>query len=238
MPNSDTIDEAVRTGIQRVGAQKLDVRSRRIPSKVKRYQRLIMRLFGDRIEAGKPLLWIDVGCGYGEVLEAAKAVLPPGSRVIGVEPMKHKADSARARGLEVVDGYLQPGAFQADIISNIDVFSHIPDYHDFLRTVVSNLAQSGSFMIETGNAADLETVKDAPNELGLPDHLVFAGRDQINYYLTAAGLKPVTSVEERFDTPVQMAKNAVKLMLGRPTRVTMPYSSAYRQIVLRAGRNG
>jgi 2-polyprenyl-3-methyl-5-hydroxy-6-metoxy-1,4-benzoquinol methylase len=178
--------------------------------------------------------WIDVGAGYGEFVEAALAALPVGSEVIGVEPMEHKAAAAQRRGLTVRNCYLEDGKFQADVISNIDVFSHIPDYGGFLKTIATNLKPGGQVMIETGNLADLDHRGQAPNELGLPDHLVFAGRRQMELYLVAAGFRVVSVRNERFDTVSQMVKNAIKLTLGRPSRVGLPYTSLYRQSIFRA----
>lgn len=233
-PSLERIDAAVRTGVQSISGRPVDVRARRIPAKVARYRRLVAHLFDDLIAAGRPVRWVDVGSGYGEVLEALRQALPRGSEIIGVEPMAHKAAAARALGLDVVEGYLEPGQFDADVISNIDVFSHIPDYHGFLATVVSNLRPGGELMIETGNLAELEHRSEFPYELGLPDHLVFAGRPQMERYFDRAGVAIVREHHERFDTVTQMVKNTVKIALGRPSKVRIPYTSKYRQSIFRA----
>lgn len=233
-PGGDYIDKAVRTGIHSQGAGPTNVRSRRVPQKVGAYGKRMKHVIGDILDDGKPVRWVDVGSGYGEFIEALRAILPPGSEVSGVEPMQHKAEAARARGLAVHNGYLAPEQFKADVISNMDVFSHIPDYRSFLQVVATNLAPGGQMIIETGNAADLEHCDEAPNELGLPDHLVFAGREQMRRYLDSAGFELRSIYEERFDTATQMAKNAMKKFLRCPTRVRIPYTSAYRQIILRA----
>jgi ribosomal protein S27E len=233
-PHDGYIAQAVREGVHTIVDQAVSVRSRRIAKKVRFYKRKIALLFADLVAARQPVRWVDVGSGYGEFMEAALQVLPPESEVIGVEPMIHKANAARSRGLTVHSGYLHPGEFQADVISNIDVFSHIPDYASFLATMVTNLRPGGEVMIETGNLADLRQRSQFPYELGLPDHLVFAGRKQLDSYLRGAGLHTVAIREERFDTPVQMAKNLVKVLLGRESRVALPYTSDYRQLLVRA----
>ncbi|MBX9898356.1 MAG: class I SAM-dependent methyltransferase [Qipengyuania sp.] len=233
-PVGSYIAGAVETGQQTFEEHPINVRSRRIPAKITRYRRLIRHLFADRIAEQEPLRWVDVGCGYGEMLEAARSVLPAGSEVIGVEPMTHKAQCAEARGLEVINRFLEEGQFEADVVSNMDVFSHIPDYRQFLATVATNLKPGGVLLIETGNTADLENRADLPNELGLPDHLTFAGEPQLRRYLETIGYAPAMVVRERSDTITQMAKNAAKLLLGRESRVSLPYTSRYRQLIIRA----
>ena len=234
MPDPTVVDSAVKTGLQRLGAATVNVRSRRIPSKVNHYKRRLQPMLQDVIIQNSPVTWVDVGCGYGEFMEALKSLLPAGSRIIGIEPMTHKAEAARARGLDVVNDYLGANQFEADFISNIDVFSHIPDYRGFLSVVASNLRPDGQVIIETGNTADIGPRDQAPNELGLPDHLVFSGRSTMKRYFESAGFQIMHVTEERFDTLLQMTKNLAKLILGRPSYVRLPYTSAYRQVIYRA----
>lgn len=233
-PQAEYIDSSVRTGIHTFADEPISVRNNWIAKKVPHYKARVSRLLTDIVDAEKPIQWIDVGCGHGEFLAALSQVLPAGSEITGVEPMTYKAESARARGLSVVNGYLEDRQFQADVISNIDVFSHIPDYRAFLQTVASNLKLGGYFFMETGNAADLETRAEFPNELGLPDHLVFAGRKSLDIYLRSAGFEIVAVHEDRYDTFQQMFKNLVKLLLGRTTQVGIPYTSKYRQLIILA----
>jgi SAM-dependent methyltransferase len=236
MPQSQTVDEAVRTGTQVISGKAIDVRARRVSRKIAYYRKRLTSAIADVIAADKPVHWVDVGAGYGEFIEALAAVLPAGSRIEGVEPMTHKAEDARARGLAIQNSYLQPAQFEADFISNIDVFSHIPDYAGFLNTVVSNLRPGGQFFMETGNTAEVEHRSEVPAELGLPDHLVFAGRPQLALYFDKAGLDILSVREDRFDTATQMAKNLIKLLIGRDSNVGIPYRSGYRQLMVRAKR--
>ena len=177
MPPSEKVIEAVQTGHHKdIG---LNVRSRRISKKIGIYKRVFGRLFADVFHSGKPITWVDVGCGYGEVIESVTPLLSPGSRVLGYEPMPAKAEKAQALGLDVIQGYLRLGSIRADIVSAVDIFSHIPDFHSFLVVVADNLSKHGLLYLETGNLADLKRRDDFPGELGVPDHLVFAGEKQL-----------------------------------------------------------
>jgi len=233
-PSLAAIDSAVHTGVHGVEARRLDVRARRIGAKVKDYRRAFRSLFDDVWRRGYPISWLDVGAGYGEVLEAVRALAPAGSRVEGLEPMKPKAEVARERGFTITEGYLRPEHPKVDIISVVDVFSHIPSFRSFLADVRSVLVPGGEIFVETGNLADLDRRDEFPGELGLPDHLVFAGETHLLGYLTQAGFEVRRIERRRIDGLVNLAKNIVKHRIRRPTVVRLPYTSRYRQLQVRA----
>jgi SAM-dependent methyltransferase len=233
-PAAALIDAAVRTGAHGPEAQGLVVTARRLGGKVRRYRRVFGEMFDDVWRTGRPVSWLDVGAGYGEVLEAVCALAPAGSRVCGLEPMHPKAASARARGLTIIEDYLRPGQHKAQVISVVDVFSHIPDFGTFLLDVCATLEPGGELFLETGNLADLQQREEFPYELGLPDHLVFAGERHLTGYLERAGFEIVRIRRWRIDGLVNLAKNVVKKLIGRPAAFGIPYTSRYRQIQLRA----
>ena len=233
-PTLSAIDAAVRSGVHNLGAGELNVIARRSARKVARYRKLLANLFDDVWRAGRAISWLDVGAGYGEVVEAVAALAPMGSRVEGLEPMVLKAANARARGLAVTEDYLRPGRERVDFVSLVDVFSHIPDFRQFLVDVRGVLRQGGEVFVETGNLADLESRDEMPGELGLPDHLVFAGESQLHAYLERAGFAVVRVERIRIDGATNLAKNLVKKVLGRPVALAMPYASSYRQLLVRA----
>lgn len=233
-PSLAAIHSAVRSGAHGKEAKGLDVRARRIGAKVKYYHRLFGGLFNDVWSRGRPISWLDVGAGYGEVLEAVTALAPPGSCVEGLEPMKPKAEEARKRGLTIIEDYLRPEHTKVDVVSVVDVFSHIPSFSAFLVDVRSVLNPGGELFVETGNLADLESRAEFPGELGLPDHLVFTGEKQLRGYLDQAGFDVVRIDRKRIDGVVNLAKNVVKRLLGRPAAFGFPYTSNYRQLLVRA----
>jgi SAM-dependent methyltransferase len=233
-PSRAKIDCAVRTGVHGVEARRLNVRARRVRAKVRYYRRTFGTLFDDVWNRGRPLSWLDVGAGYGEVLEAVTALAPAGSQVEGVEPMKPKADVAREIGFTITEDYLRPEHPKVDIISVVDVFSHIPSFSRFLADVCTVLKPGGELFVETGNLADLDQRGEFPGELGLPDHLVFAGEKQLLGYLRQAGFDVVRIERRRIDGVVNLAKNVVKALIGRPAVVRLPYTSEYRQLLVRA----
>lgn len=227
-PVEDDIDAAVTMGVHSDG---LNVIGRRIGSKVRHYRRVLKPMFPELDR--RPFKWLDVGAGFGEVVEAVKLAWPD-AEAFGMEPMKAKAEDARSRGLDIRNEYLGPNEHQVDVISINDVFSHIPDFRGFLQTIRSNLKPGGSLLVVTGNLADLERREEFPGILGLPDHLVFAGEAQIGRFLSEAGFTVRRIERERFDTIVQSLKIVAKKALGRPVHIALPYTSRYRSMVIRA----
>jgi SAM-dependent methyltransferase len=233
-PASDAIDRAVRTGLHGGAAEGLEVVARRVPAKVRYYVARLGDLFADRWSAGEPVSWLDVGAGYGELLEAVSRLAPPGSRLQGLEPMQPKAAAAVARGLDVTADYLRPSHPKVQVVSFVDVFSHLPDFRAFLADVRAVLLPDGEIFMETGNLADVGERNEFPDELGVPDHLVFSGEGQLERYLSEAGFELVQVRRQRIDGALSMAKCLAKRLLGRPVQVRLPYTSSYRQLLVRA----
>jgi hypothetical protein len=100
------------------------------------------------------------------------------------------------------------------------------------------LAPKGEFYLETGTIADLKTFKDAPTELDLPDHLVFAGESHVKGYLNAAGFSIVQMNHIRRDTVVNLLKQSVHKLRGRQVSLVIPYTSQYRTLRIRARLDG
>lgn len=237
-PPLAAIGMAVRTGVHSAEAHHLNVRARRVGRKVRYYRRILGSMFADFWERGRPVSWLDVGAGYGEVLEAVTALAPEGSRIEGLEPMNPKADQARARGLTIVEDYLRPDHPRVDVISLVDVFSHLPNFSGFLADARCVLSAAGELFVETGNLADLGRRDEFAGELGLPDHLVFAGEKHLRGYLGEAGFEVLQVERRRIDGIVNLTRNVVKKLIGRPAAMGIPYTSRYRSLLVRARLRG
>jgi SAM-dependent methyltransferase len=233
-PVGTYIDEAVRTGAHREESLQLNVRARRVPGKIRTYRQLIGSLFADVMGAGRPIRWLDVGAGYGEVVEAVQALAPAGSRIEGLEPMAPKAQAARALGLCVHEAYLRNVSDRYDFVSAINVFSHVPDFREFLQEIKGVLNPGGEVLIETGNAADIGARSNFPDQLMLPDHLVFAGEAHMQRFLAESGFDIVQTQRLRIDGLVHFVKTVVKRLLGRPVVLALPYTSPTRTLLFRA----
>ena len=230
-PTAEVSRSAIQNGYYT--AENLSVVSRPQRYKVQRYRRVFSRLFPE-IREGGAISWLDVGAGYGEIMQAVSKIAPEGSNIRGLEPMQPKAAYAKAQGLDVTQEYLASHHGPVDVVSLVDVFSHVQDFSSMLRDIANVLKPGGSLFMETGNLADLSLREEFPGELGLPDHLVFAGEQHLKGFLERAGFQ-ITHLESvRIDGLVYFMKGLVKRALGRPFVLSAPYTSKYRQLLIKA----
>ena len=234
-PRSEEISEANKIGEHRTASGgALKVVYRRSPRKIRHYRHIVRTMFRAEIESGVPLAWLDVGAGYGELIEAVMGVLPPGSAVEGIEPMQPKVDCARALHLPVSNTSLAAVDRRFDVVSLINVFSHLPDFDGFLGELRRVMNDGAILFIETGNGGDLSSAAEYPDRLYLPDHLVFAGVDHIRRFLARNGFEVSAVHALRLDTVGWMVKNVAKRILGRDAKLGMPLSSPFRTVFFKA----
>ena len=233
-PVFSTINEAVKTGLHNEVEGGRNVIVHRISSKINLYRKILIEMFSDIWQRGEPISWLDIGAGYGEFVEALATIAPLNSIILGIEPMQPKAFAAQKRGLNIKNIFLSDVDEKYDIVSIIDVLSHIPDINSFIKEIKQVLKPDGYFFIETGNIADLKTPKEVPSELDLPDHLIFVGEKQIELWLTSAGFKILSIKRRREDTILNFLKNIVKKILGRKLTLALPYTSSYRSLIVKA----
>lgn len=235
-PVEALVREGVETGVHSEVDTKRDSISRRVPGKVGRYKKLLGSMFGDSMGSGAPIRWIDIGAGFGEIVEAVATVAPQGSVVEGIEPMKPKVLVARRLGLNVREGYLENVSEEYDIASLVNVFSHLPDFSSFLETLRRVLKPGGELFLETGNIGDLTSPSEVPTDLNLPDHLVFGGEGNIRRFLERSGFDIIAVRRSRKDTLFGFLKLLAKKCAGRKVNLTFPYTSKYRSLAIRARR--
>lgn len=233
-PLLSTISEASVSGVHGTKDGRLVVTSHRKPKKVARNRRIFAEFFREEIAAGRSLRWMDIGAGYGEAVEAAASLMPLGSYICGIEPMQVKMQAARDHGLEITDTPLAEIKEKFDVISMINVFSHIPDFRGFLCEIRQRLHPGGVFFLETGNGADLNQPTDFPDRLDLPDHLVFTGRQQMKQMLEKSGFILERCAEKRVDSPLWVARVMARDLMSRRLSVHLPWTSPFRTLLCRA----
>lgn len=190
-PTRSSISLAAQTGLH-AGKAIVDETGARDRRKVHSYRKKIRALYDRRALTSKPgARWFDIGCGFGELLEALQQESEGALVGVGSEPNERKALAARARGHDVFfrDIAAEPPGY--DFVSLLNVFSHLPDPPDFLRQVASLLVPGGELVLQTGNWAELER-EAIPDRLHLPDHLSFASERLVRRVLEAAGLSVIS----------------------------------------------
>lgn len=233
-PSRHEISRANELGVHRVASGVMDVVHRRDRRKLERYGRVLRRLFADLIARRAPIRWLDVGAGFGEVVEVLQQCLPRGSVVEGIEPMRAKAIAAQARGLPVSARPLADLAQGYHVISLINVFSHLPDPRAFLGELGEHLLPAGELLIETGNGGDLPHAGAFPGPLCLPDHLQFAGEAHLERFLGESGFVVIAKHRERTDSLRVAIHWAAQKARDREARLRLPYTSPFRTVFYRA----
>ncbi len=233
-PRAESIDKGVQLGVHTVESSALDVIGSRSKWKVPLFERVVDDMFPEFRQGGRPIRWLDVGAGFGELLESLQTVAPAGSTCEGIEPMIPKAEDCRRRGLAVSTSYLADVKERYDFVSIIDVFSHVPDFGVFLAEIKGVLNPRGEVFIKTGNGADIGPRAVLPDPLTLPDHLVFGGREHLRRFLDEAGFDIVSMSAHRMDGLRHTARNMVKKLVGKPVCLGLPYTSPARVLYIRA----
>ena len=98
---------------------------------------------------------LDVGCGSGAVSTVIRRLR--NARLVGVEPDSERAQVARDRGIEVIQGYLstelleQLGRFNVVVFA--DVLEHLPNPSALLQLGCCALERDGAIVISVPNVA-------------------------------------------------------------------------------------
>lgn len=217
-----------------IAAGNIDITERPVRKKIPFYKQILREMFSDVINSKHPITWIDIGAGYGEMVEAVKSLVHPKSRVVGLEPMKPKVRLAQTRGIEMISGYIDSDTGVYKYASAINIFSHINDFDEFLDKVRNILEDEGDLFIVTGDMSSVNHRNQFPGELSTPDHVVFASEVHLRGFLNRGGFDVVAVHYNKIDGLNFFLKNSIKKMLGRNTIFSLPFSSPYRDIWIRA----
>lgn len=184
-PTSEEISKAHQCGMHE-GETSLNVTGSFSAEKVRLYINILKELYHAELTSGKRS-WLDIGCGHGEFLMAIKEF---GGNVIssrGLEPNVRKQESGRRRGLDISYFDIEDHAQRYDVVSLLNVYSHLPDPPAFLKSCCNLLNPGGELLLETGDAAHL-SADEMYRPMGLPDHLSIASQDIVTRILEACGL--------------------------------------------------
>lgn len=136
--------------------------------------------------------WLDIGCGGGQLLRLAAQA---GYEVEGIELTLARRIAAQQDGITVHDRPIEelnfdPGSF--NVITLIDVFSHLTRPRETLTELRRVLGPGGVILIATGESLTAPRKQDVFS-WNLGDHLFFLGAKTMERYAGNAGLKIVYS---------------------------------------------
>jgi SAM-dependent methyltransferase len=229
-PGLEEIEQAHRLG-EHKGAKTLGTTGYYDFSKVSAYCRTLEDLFGDGGDLrGKR--WLDIGCGYGELLLALRKFSRNQLDVRGVEPNEHKMAAARRQGLNVSNFDLDQHTGKYDFISLLNVYSHLPDPPAALANWAHLLKPGGALLLETGDTADMPP-ESHPTPYYLPDHLSFASESIVRGVLEKAGFEilKIKKYPEVRETPAAVIREALKLVVpGKHSRIVRVIKGEVREM--------
>lgn len=145
--------------------------------------------------------WVDVGCGSGEILFAAKSM---GWAVRGVESDAAEADFARQRGLDVMEMFIDKDnadqiAGNADVVSLVNVLEHVADPSALLLALAGPLKAGAAMVLEVPRHPSLSSLCSvcfpelAARHIYPPDHLHIFTERSMECLLETAGLSVVSA---------------------------------------------
>lgn len=162
------------------------------------FQKYLLRVAADRIKLIERFVdrgrLVDVGCGTGEVLLAAR---DRGWEVQGAEPLPGASAQAREeRGLDVRTGTLQESGLPEhayDAVVAFHVLEHMAAPTDFLRTVARWARPGGHVVIEVPNFESAIRRRDGARWTGLREleHIGHFTPSTLRATFERAGLEPV-----------------------------------------------
>jgi len=201
-PSDEEIEEGVKIGVHR-GETTLTSTGRYMPIKVAIYHKVLTDIYETELQNRKRS-WLDVGCGHGELLVALQELSR--NKVVGkgIEPNQHKIAASRQRGLDISYFDLASHNESYDMISLLNVYSHLTNPPEFFRLVWRRLKPNGEILLETGDTANLQPDQH-PRPFLIPDHLSFGSQEIITKLLKDAGFE-IISVKKYPAIKVQFMK--------------------------------
>ncbi|MGA0369964.1 MAG: class I SAM-dependent methyltransferase [Kiritimatiellia bacterium] len=187
-PLNEEITQAHKQG-KHHGIKELNATGVFLDHKITRYLEILDDIYRGKVSHIHS--WLDVGCGHGEFIAALQQYHPEIERVCGTEPNIYKQASARERGLDVGYFDIEKHEKTYDVISLLNVYSHLPDPPEFLKILKGKLNPGGELILETGDTAELNA-KDHYRPFLLPDHLSFASEKIVVDILERTGFEIIS----------------------------------------------
>lgn len=170
-----------------------------------------LRLSG--VDLAKPIRFLDVGCGLGGYVFAAKEM---GFDAMGIEPSEAHSKIARTIGqLKIIDGYFDPillGGLKFNVIMLSHVIEHIYNPRPFIASLCECLTEDGVLVLVTPNSSSIlanMTGKHWPM-LKPADHVSMISKETFS----AMGVKATVATSEYLWEFAATVASVVKTVAG------------------------
>lgn len=151
------------------------------------------RSLAKEISSLSPRFVVEVGCNDGVLLQPLRTL---GVDALGVEPAHNVASVAKAKGLNVMEGFFGVnlakkilGTFgPSDLVTGSNVFAHIENIADAFDGVKTLLTEEGTLIIEVHNVLDL--LKKLQYDFFYHEHVFYYSLLSISNMLRRFGFLP------------------------------------------------
>ena len=181
---------------------------------------------------------LDVGCGTGALLELLNNINPD-MRRIGIELNAERAKFAkRVAKCEIYQVPIEKFSYESkfDVITIINVLSHIPSFDDLFTSIHKLIAKNGKIILKVGEMA-IDVKKDAVFDWGIPDHLHFLGTNTLQFICNKYDFKIIRHDQQMLSNDLfsrrrwnTQGRNSFRNLLKRLVVLTPFALSAIRKI--------
>lgn len=174
-----------------------------------------------KIDFPSPKSIVDVGAGYGIFLQEIKK-LGYFDEVIAIEPNKDLAKSIRDKEIFVIEENVEDvidGEYKYSVVCSFEVFEHLFDTDDFVRSMKKLLKPGGILIFTTLTISgfDLLVLGDKSKSISPPHHINFLSVEGIRLLLNRCGLEEVL-----IETPGKLDVDIVKNMYEEIPDLVLP----------------
>lgn len=188
---------------------------------VEHFQKQAQNLI-ERLELKKDDLVVDIGCNDGSFLQYFHE---KGMKTLGVEPASAIANKVKAKNINVINDFFNYELSQrikgqcgpAKMIAANNVMANVEDMNDFIKGVVSLLADDGVFIFESGYIVD--TIKNFVIDNIYHEHFCYFRLNPLVKFLKSRGLEVFEA--RRVDTKGGSLRGMAQKIAGK-----RPVSSA------------
>lgn len=145
-------------------------------------------------------LWIDIGCGVGEILYSAKQ---SGWDTLGFESDKLEAAFAKSKSISIIEDFLDENnainyseiLSNAKVVSFINVLEHVPNPGKFISSITKFLKDNSYVVVEVPRHPSLSSLNCTAfpelvcRHIYPPDHLHIFTEKSLEILLKKAGLE-------------------------------------------------
>lgn len=175
--------------------------------------KLALQIALDRRETPLSPVLVDIGSGYGMLLEEARELGGFGT-IVGVEPGKNFAVLCRERGFAVINKYaeeLKAEDIQADVATCFEVLEHVHSPRQFLLGIRAGLRPGGRLLLTTltSSGFDIQVLWKHNKSISPPHHLNFLSVEGMQLLFERSGYR-VVKIETPGELDVDIVANAYR----------------------------